>query len=122
MEKIPLEISGVNVKRGLEICDGSLDIYVDVLRSYVIDIQEALEKMQNVSGETLDAYSTTLHGVKGISQAIGAEEAGKTALLLEEMADRGDLTGVLAKNSAFMKYAENLANEIQVWLEKFDAA
>ena len=120
-KNIPFEISGVNMKRGLGICDGSLDIYVDVLRNYVIDMHEALEKMKNVSEETLGAYAINLHGVKGISDAIGAEEAKNTALFLEEMADRGDLAGVLAKNTAFMKYAENLVGGIQAWLEKYDA-
>ena len=41
---------------------------------------------------------------------------------LEEMAKARDLQGILAKNEAFIKYAEELVKGIKAWLEKNDKA
>ena len=117
-----IEISGVDVNSGLDLCDGDVDIYLRILRSYVSDMVPALERIRTVSEGTLKDYAVSIHGVKSISAAIGAEEARKTAKQLEDMAKGGDLAGVLAKNGAFVKYAENLVNGVRLWLEKNDAA
>ena len=117
-----IEIPGVDVKNGLEICDGDTKIYLRFLRLYVSNMPSALDKMRNVSEETLQDYTVSVHGVKGISETIGAEEARKTAKELEMMGKSGDLVGILAQNAAFIKYAENLVNNIKNWLAKHDAA
>ena len=115
-----IEISGVDTKKGLALFEDDLDTYVDILRSYVSNVPATLDKIRNVSEETLKDYAVGVHGVKGVSEAIGAEEARKTAKQLEEMAKNGDLAGVLARNNAFIKYTENLVNDIRTWLEKYD--
>ena len=113
-----LEIPGVDTKKGLDLCDDDLNIYIRVLRSYVLDVTEALVKMRNVSEAKLGEYAVSVHGIKSTSEAIGAEEARKTAKQLQDMAKRGDLAGVLEKNNAFINYLENLVNGINKWLEK----
>ena len=113
-----LEISGIDTKIGLDYCAGDLDIYLRVLRSYVLDITEVLDKMRNVSEMNLKNYAVYVHGIKSISEAVGAEEARKTALDLEELAKNGDFTGVQAKNRAFIAYLENLVTHIQECLKK----
>jgi len=119
MEKnMAFEIPGVDVKKGLDLCDGDLDIYLRILHSYVSDMTEALVKIRNVSEIKLSDYAVSVHGIKSTSDAVGAEEARKTAKQLEEMARGGDLAGVLAKNTAFVKYLENLVLGIQKTLEK----
>jgi len=115
-----IEIPGVNVNTGLDLCDGSMDIYLRFLRLYVSSMPPALDKMRNVSKETLHEYTVAVHGVKGISETIAAEEVVKTAKELEAIAKSGDLDGVLAKNTTFIKHTENLVNGIQSWLEKND--
>ncbi|MCL2762652.1 MAG: hypothetical protein FWD36_05540 [Treponema sp.] len=113
-----IEISGVNADSGLELCDGDLTIYLRSLHLYVSSVPVTLEKMRNVSAETLRNYSVNAHGIKSISEYIGAEEARKTAKELEAMAKNGDLAGVLAQNESFIKYAGNLVDNIQNWLKK----
>ena len=117
-----IDIFGVDSERGLDFCDGDLNLYLDILRSYVADMHEVLEKIRNVSAETLPAYAVHVHGVKSISHAIGAEEARKTAKHLEDLANGGNLEAVLLKNGAFIKYAEKLVSGIKAWLEKNDTA
>ena len=111
-----IEISGVDTKSGLELCDGNMNIYLNSLRLFVSDIPTDLEKMRDVSKETLNDYSIIVHSVKSMSEYIGAEEARKTAKQLEAMAKNGDLAGVLSQNEAFIKYAENLVNGVRNWL------
>jgi len=113
-----IKIPEINADSGLEICDGNEEIYLRSLRLYVSNIPASLEKMKNVSKETLHDYSISAHGVKSISQYIGAEKAVKTAKQLESMAKNGDLDGILAANETFIQYAWNLVNNIRSWLEK----
>jgi len=117
-----IKISGVNAESGLELCDGSEEIYLRSLRLYVSNMPSYLEKIKNVTKETLHDYAINVHGVKSISEYIGAEETKKTARQLELMAKSGDLTGVLAANEAFIENAQDLVDKIRAWLEKNAAA
>jgi len=113
-----IKISGVNAESGLELCDGSEEIYIRSLRLYVSNMPTYLEKIKNVSKETLNDYAINVHGVKSISEYIGAEETKKTARQLELMAQNGDLAGVLTANEAFIKNARDLVDKITDWLKK----
>ena len=112
-----IEIPEVDVNSGLGLCDGNMEIYLNALRLYVSSVSANLEKMRGVSEETLKDYSVTVHSVKSTSEYIGAEEARKTAKQLESMARNGDWAGVLARNEAFIQYAQGLVDGIRNWLE-----
>ena len=116
-----IEIPGVDTAMGLDLYDDDEDIFLIVLRSYADNLPASLEKLRNVSAETLADYAITVHGVKGTSANIGAEELRQIASKLETMAKAGDLSGILAQNEAFLKQADDLIKAINNWLEKFDA-
>jgi len=116
--QMEVNISGIDADAGLKLCDGDFKIYLKSLTLYVANMPANLAKMKNVSKETLSEYTVAAHGAKSISQYVGAEEARKTALQLEMLAKSGDLDGILAHNEAFIKYAENLLNDVRKWLEK----
>jgi len=117
-----INIPGINAQSGLELCDGDLKIYLRSLHLYVSNVPSNMEKIRTVSTETLHDYSIKVHGIKGMSEYIGAEETRKAAKQLEEMAKAGDLTGVLAQNDAFVKQVENLTDNIRDWLKINDAS
>jgi len=117
-----INIPGVDTKKGLDFCNGDLDIYLDILREYVSDMYSLLEKIQNVSEESLKDYAVAIHSIKSINDAIGAEEARKTAKNLEETAKKNDLAGVLAVNNTFKNYAKNLTDGVKTWLENQKAS
>ena len=117
-----VEIPGVDADRGLGLCDGDLEMYVHFLRLYVSNIPSTLEKIGNVSEETLHNYIISVHSLKSTSEIIGAEEARKTAKELETMAKSGDLAGVQARNSALIKYVEDLLVNTQNWLKKYESS
>jgi len=116
-----IKISGVDVDTGLDLCDGEEDIYLRVLRAFVNAIPEAIEKMRNVSAETLQNYAVNAHGIKSTSESIGAEGTRKAAKQLEAMARAGDLSGVLSQNEAFFKQTTDLVDNIRNFLEKYDS-
>ena len=117
-----IEIPGIDADAGLDLYDGDMDIYLRVLRAYVPAVSKALDKIRNVSAETLKDYAVSVHGIKSTSNSIGAEETRMAAKELELMAKAGDIDGVLAKNEAFIKKASVLVNNIKSWLEKNDSA
>jgi len=110
------EIPGVEAERGLALCDGDETTYLSFLRVYVSNMPPQLEKLRKLSEETLKEYTIAAHGVKGISEYIGAEEARITAKQLEDMGKNGDMAGLLAKNDSFINYAETLVANIKNWL------
>ena len=108
--------------KGLELCDGEVNIYLRALQLYVTNMSTTLEKMRDVSEETLKDYTVSAHGIKGLSEYVGAEKVKETAKQLETMARQGDLSGVLAQNTDFIKNAENLVNDVRNWLAQYDAS
>ena len=115
-----IEIPGVDEKKVLELYDGEMDIFLPVLRSYSSTTPATLEKIRTVTAETLPEYRISVHGMKSTSESIGAGEARRMAAELETMAKAGDITGVLAKNGAFLKYVDDLLDNIKKWLSKLN--
>ena len=113
-----IEIPGIDTKKGLELYDDDEEIFLVVLRSYATNIPITLDKLRNISSETLPTYMIGIHGLKGTSANIGAEELRAEAMELEKMAKAGDLAGVQARNAAFLKKAETLIANIKAWLAK----
>ena len=116
-----IEIPGINTKNGLSNCDGDLEIYKSVLRSYAADTQAVLQKIRNVTVETLPDYVIAVHGIKGSSANIGAETVRKIAAKLEIQAKNGNLIEILSQNDAFLTATKSLVSAIKLWLEKQDA-
>jgi len=121
-----IKIPGVDEEKVLDLYEDDIDLYVKVCRSFVSVTPAGLDKLrlvdnQNVSAQTLAEYASCIHGIKGTCTTVGAEEARKAALNLEKMAKAGDLSGVLAENNAFIKQAEKLIDDINLWLGQFSA-
>jgi PAS domain S-box-containing protein len=115
-KKMEIEIPGMDQDKIMELYDGDLDIFMPVLRSYLAVIPATLDKMRSVSAETLPEYVVSVHGVKSVSESIGAESARKMAADLEALAKAGDLSGVLAKNGDLISYVGGLLVNIKAWL------
>ena len=113
-----IDIPGLDAEKGLSLYGGEMDIYLEILRSYILNMPKNLDKIRNVSEETLQGYFIAMHGIKGISANIGAERISEAALELEAMARADDLCGVLAKNNDFIAEMEKLLSGIRTWLEQ----
>jgi signal transduction histidine kinase/HPt (histidine-containing phosphotransfer) domain-containing protein len=119
-DDIEITIPGVDTEKGLSLYAGDTKVYLPMLRSYAANTPGVLEKLRNVSKETLPAYVISVHGLKGTSAGIGAEGVREAAADLEAKSRAGDLRGVLAKNANLIADTETVVANIKEWLEKND--
>jgi HPt (histidine-containing phosphotransfer) domain-containing protein len=117
-----IEIPGIDPETVLESYDDDMEIYKTILRAFVDKIPALLDKISDVSSETLPDYTIKIHALKGSGGNIGAKETMATAARLEEMAKNGDLDGVLAGNGDFLGKTRVLIDEIKKWLEQNNAS
>ncbi|MDR3020897.1 MAG: Hpt domain-containing protein [Treponema sp.] len=113
-----INIPGIDVKKGLDLYDGEEDIYLIVLRSYAKNTPAVVDKIRNVSQETLGDYAISVHGIKGTSANIGAVNIQTAAAELEKLAKAGNLDEVLARNKNLINEIENTLQGIITWLEQ----
>ena len=116
-----IQIPGVDTETGIARYGRDSKMYIAVLRSYVSNALKVIDKLREVSKETLPDYAIKVHGLKGLSAGIGAEKVGELAYNLEMMAKYGDLAGVLAGNEAFFKELEKLVSDVRTWLKETDS-
>jgi HPt (histidine-containing phosphotransfer) domain-containing protein len=116
-----IKIPGIDTEMGISLYAGDADIYIAVLRSYIANALSVKEKLRDVSKETLPEYAVNVHGLKGISAGVGAEELKEAALKLEMMAKAGNLEGIIAENDALLLKTENLVSGIKAWFDEFDS-
>jgi signal transduction histidine kinase/CheY-like chemotaxis protein/HPt (histidine-containing phosphotransfer) domain-containing protein len=107
-------IAGIDTAAGLQRLDGDKELYIDLLRSYHDDLPALLAQLNSPDADNLALYAVTVHGIKGASRAIGAEELGEAAYQLELAAKRGDLDFVARNNDRFVGQAEELIACISV--------
>jgi HPt (histidine-containing phosphotransfer) domain-containing protein len=112
-------IPGVDEEKFFDLFDNDMELYIIVLRTFVTSTPSTLDKLRNVSQETLPNYATHIHGVKGTTTNIGAEEARQKAIKLEAMAKAGDFSGVQAGNEAFLKYMDDLLDNLKNWIDNY---
>ena len=113
------EIPGINMELALSLYDGLMEIFLAILYSYVKNVPVLLNKMRDVSEQSLPDYAIDIHAMKGNSSSIGAEDLTERAKRMEIMAKSGDLSGILAENEKFIEDAETLVTNIQAWLSKY---
>jgi CheY-like chemotaxis protein len=120
-KNIEIKIPGVDTGKGLSLYAGETDIYLPMLRSYAANTPGVLEKLRSVTAETLSDYVITVHGLKGTSAGIGAEEIRAAALELEQKSRAGDLEFVLAHNEKLVADAAAVTANVKAWIDGYDA-
>jgi PAS domain S-box-containing protein len=121
-EDTEIKIAGLDTRKALSLYNGETEIYISLLRSYAANTPEILDKLRNVSAETLPGYVITVHGIKGTSASIGAQSVRDAALELEIKSRAGDLGFVLTHNDKLIADAEFVVANIKTWLDRYDAA
>ena len=117
----PPDIPGIEAKTGLALYNGEFNLYLGALRSFVPNAITVIEKLRNVTKESLPDYAINVHGLKSISANIGAEKLQKAAFYLETKAKSGDLEEILFRNNSLLEETKNIISALQEWLGKFDS-
>ena len=120
--QIIYNIPGVDSNRGLALYSGDNGMYLSVLHAFVSNALGVIEKLRNVTAETLSSYVIAVHGLKGICASIGAEKIAHAAYNLEKTSRESDLQEVLLKNASLINDTETLVAHIQTWLKENDSA
>ena len=108
-----IEIAGINIAMGIKRFGGNEQTYLEVLRAYVADVDSMLESICNVSEKTLKNYIIKVHGIKGTSFDVYAEEIAKEALALEDAGNSGDYAFICEKNPVFIEHIKKLISGIK---------
>ena len=118
---VTIDIPGVDSKKALALYAGDTSVYITLLRSYAANTPTLLEKLKNVSEESLAKYNISVHGLKGSSANIGAEAIREAAFELEKISKEKNLRGVWALNGKLIADTKIIVSNIQAWLDQYDA-
>jgi hypothetical protein len=86
--------------------------YIEIIRAYCLHTPALLDKMREVTLETLKDYAVTVHGLKGSSYGIFAMTVARGAEILEHAAKSGDFEMVKANNSSLIENTEKLLADL----------
>ena len=120
LEILEIKIPGVNTQVGLVLYGGNKKIYLTILRSFATNALNTVNKLRNITAETLNEYSLNVHSLKGICAGIGAETVRDAAAKLEAASKAGNIDEILAENKYMVAAADNLVSEIKNWLTQYD--
>ena len=115
-----VNIPGLDIAKGIKRFNGDEKTYMDVLRSYAANVGAMLDIIEIFNEESLADYIIKVHGIKGTSFDIFAEQAAEEAKDLEAAGKAGDLEFIRKNHPAFMEEARKLVSGIEDTLSSID--
>ncbi|GHV95945.1 hypothetical protein AGMMS50293_22650 [Spirochaetia bacterium] len=112
-------IQGIHFEKALERF-GSGESWLSPVRTFAASTPDLLTFLREVTQKDLAQYRITVHGIKGSSYAIGADEVGQMAEELEKAARNEDLMFIHSHKIPFITAAEALIGNLKALLEKVD--
>ena len=114
-------VQGLDTQSGLRLFGHDEGNYISVLHSYAVNTRPLLERMnESLAADNLGNYAIAVHGVKGSSYGICAQEIGKAAESLEFAAKAGNSEAVKAGHDGFIKAAEAFIESLSAALASAD--
>ena len=115
------KIDGLDISDGIGNMGGDEKAYIQVLRSYAVNVRSQLPVIDSVNETVLAKYGTTVHGIKGSSYYIGARQIGDMAKDLEHASDRGDISYLSEHNPVFLEAAKEFISNLEALFYDIDA-
>jgi len=112
MEMLKKGIDGLNIEKGLERYYGDTETYLKILRSFAVNARSMLDSMKTIDKNNLKNYEITVHGFKGMSFDIFADQIGEQAKKLEFAAKDSDFKYIQEHNPPFLETAGKLIENI----------
>jgi CheY-like chemotaxis protein/HPt (histidine-containing phosphotransfer) domain-containing protein len=112
-EIVDLKIEGVNVKKGIKMAGGTLELYMRILATFHKDgIQKIEEIRASLETGNYPLYTTYAHALKSASANIGAFSLSDFAKDLEAAGRRADSAFVELNNVKFLANLETILGDI----------
>jgi len=114
------KIDGLDISDGIGNMGGDEKAYIQVLRSYAINVRSQLPVIDTVDETTLAKYKVTVHGIKGTSYYIGARRIGDLAKDLEQASDSGDISYVSEHNPLLLEITKKFIDSLDALFSDID--
>ncbi|MCL1844044.1 MAG: ATP-binding protein [Defluviitaleaceae bacterium] len=108
------KIKGVDTQKGIELIGGNLEIYLEIVESFLKDGRRLLYEMdENIKNDDIEAYGKNAHALKSVSGTIGADVLSEMAEALEHAVNAGNTNYVKTHNAKLKKDLETLLENIR---------
>jgi signal transduction histidine kinase/CheY-like chemotaxis protein/HPt (histidine-containing phosphotransfer) domain-containing protein len=111
-------IDGIDLERALESLEGNRELLLQVIRTYIKHTSDLLDKIASPSAEDLREYSIIVHGIKGSSLSLRADDVASRAAELEDASKNRDIADVLTKHDDFVKTTRRLISDLTAFLAR----
>lgn len=105
-------VQGLDIPRGLEKLGNDEESYSKTLHAYTDGIGSMLDFIEASGYDNIDEYRIKVHGIKGASYDIFADEIGDAAKALEMAAKSGDIDYITENNAPFIAAVRKLIDDI----------
>jgi PAS domain S-box-containing protein len=120
LDKLGVNINGVDLKETIKRY-GGVKYYMEIARSYTLHTPSLIDKLHDVQIASLQEYAIAIHGVKGASYGVGANQVAEMAQELESAAKSGNIEKVAALNEQFAKKVGALVKDLSKFLGQMSA-
>jgi CheY-like chemotaxis protein len=114
-----LWVEDINLTAGRERYNNDA-AFLEIVRSYCVHTPALLEKIRDFSKKNLHLYTVSVHGLKGSSYGICADEIGKYAEAMEMAAKAEDIETIRVKNSGLIEKTERLLKNLNEILRNIE--
>ena len=114
------KIDGLDIEKGMKKFGNDENIYLKVLRKYAAGNRSLLGSLEAVNKGNVSEYEISVHGIRGSSFDIFANQIGEKAAGLEAAAKAGDFDYINEHNPGFLETAWKLVNDIEDMLKNID--
>ena len=119
-----INIPGIDAEKGLSYIGNSEELYIDLLQTYLTGSEERIQKLDaGRKNRDLQAYEIAIHGLKGISASIGADDMAQAAARLEVACRHEETawTEIDRKHADTMHQYRDLLRQIKKWLANIES-
>lgn len=114
-------IPGLDITKGIGQHSGNQENYLKVIRSFMVSTKSKLEIIENSPEKNLKQYEITIHGIKGSSRGISAEDIGNKAAELEKAAEAGNIEFINKNNPVFLQDLKALLDDLEDLFNEIDS-
>jgi len=111
------EIEGIDLKKGIAMAGGTLELYMHILAIFHKDGVKKIDEIKKcLETDNYPLYTTYVHALKSASASIGASDLSEAAEFLENAGRKEDLAFIKLHNAQFLMALEVLLNNINTVL------